>query len=914
VLAVTPGENTGIVTILFTDIEGSTLLWEQDSERMRLALARHDEVLRGAVEANRGTVVKMMGDGMHAAFDDPLDAVNAALQLQQALADAAPGVTLRVRCGLHLGVVERRASDLFGSVVNRAARIMGMAHGGQVLLSQPVAGLVRDRLPPSASLRDLGKVRLRDFAIPEQVYQLLHSSLRPEFPALRALEETPNNLPRPATSFIGREDEQAEVLRLLAKQRLVTLTGAGGVGKTRISLQVGLERLSTYPDGVWFIDLAPLSGAQLVAEAAAGVFGLPLGPAGSPVAALVTFLKDKKTLVILDNCEHLVAACAELADAIIRGCPGVSLMASSREALAVPGEHVYHVGSLAIPDRAEQITAGVALRHAAVKLFVDRASATNASFTLADGNASTVVEICRRLDGIPLAIELAASRVKLLAPERILNRLNDRFRILTGGARTALPRQQTLRATIDWSYNLLSVSEKALLARLSVFPGGWTMEAAREVGSGDPIDDDAIFDALASLVDKSLVSVDFARAEPRYKMLESTLQYALEKLGEKGENTYRHRHAEYLARLFEKADQAWPTTPTGNWLETYEPELESLRAALEWSLGRGADSALGVTLFAFTGQYWIQVSLQGEFRRWLKLAVAKVSDQLPPRIAGRIWLSHAQAGSPGDPVFIDSATRAVTLARQAGEPGLLGRSLTHAAYLQRPRDADAADSHMAEAEQVLRPLGRTKWLAGLLNVLAGSLNLRGDIQASRRYYAEAIDISRELGDWLGYAAPSFNLVDDDFNAGHVENAMVQARQLVDQCREHRGLGLLGLMYFYFGDYLLAANRHGEAKAIGVEGIRLNRSLGRSAPVNACIETVALATALEGACERASRLAGYVKAFYQNVSFVRGPTQQRTWERLMAVLDEKLGPAGAEQLMAEGAVWSEDQAINEAMKI
>ena len=264
VLAVNPGKNTGIVTILFTDIEGSTLLWEQDSERMRFALARHDEVLRSAVESNRGTVVKMLGDGMHAAFDDPLDAVSAALQLQQALADEAPSVALWVRCGLHLGVVERRDGDLFGSVVNRAARIMDMAHGGQVLLSQPVAGLVRDRLPPSASLRDLGKVRLRDFAIPEQVYQLQHPSLRPEFPALRTLEETPNNLSRQVTSFVGREDERAEVLRLLAKHRLVTLIGPGGVGKTRLSLQVGVECLSAYPDGIWFVDLAPLSEAPLV--------------------------------------------------------------------------------------------------------------------------------------------------------------------------------------------------------------------------------------------------------------------------------------------------------------------------------------------------------------------------------------------------------------------------------------------------------------------------------------------------------------------------------------------------------------------------------------------------------------------------------------------------------------------------
>lgn len=884
---------------------------------MRVALARHDEVLRRAVESNRGTVVKMLGDGMHAAFDDPTDAVGAALELQRGLAERATtaGVALRVRCGLHLGMAERRGDDLFGSVVNRAARIMGIAHGGQVLLSQAVAGLVLDRLPPSASLRALGKVRLRGFAIPEQIYQLLHPSLQSDFPALRSLEDTPNNLPRQATSFVGRDADRTQILHLLASHRMVTLTGTGGVGKTRISLEVASQLLTVYPDGIWFIDLAPLSDSRLVAEAAAGAIGLPLGAGASAVVQLVRFLKDKNALVILDNCEHLVAACAELADAIIRGCPGVAIMASSREALAVSGEHVYHVDPLAIPDRAHASTAGAALRHAAVQLFVDRASAAKASFAPTDANVSTVVEICRRLDGIPLAIELAAPRVKMLSPEQILHRLNDRFRILADGARTALPRQQTLRATIDWSYNLLSANEKTMFARLSVFAGGWTLDAARGVISGDQIDEDAIFNELASLVDKSLVSVDFEQAEARYRMLESARQYAEEKLAEQGEGDWHRRHAEHLLRLFERADQTWPTTSTEAWLDTYKPELENLRAALEWSFGVNGDPALGVALFAFTGGYWIQNSLQRESRRWLKLAMAKIPDELPPRIAARLWLSHAQVGSPGDPVFIESAMRAVALARRAGEPQLLGRALTHAAYLQRHCAAEAADSYLAEAERVLRPLGRTKWLAGLLNALAGSVHLRGDSQARRRHYAEAIEISQELEDWLGYAAPSFNRVDDDFNAGHVEAAIVEAGKLVGQCRERPGsLGLLGLMCFHFGDYLLAANRHGEAKAIGTEGIHVNRSLGRNAPVNACIETVALASALDGASERAARLAGYVEAFYRNISFVRDQTQQRTWERLTALLVERLGPGDIDRLMAEGAVLNEDQAVKEALEV
>jgi predicted ATPase/class 3 adenylate cyclase len=908
-----PGGDAEVVTLLFTDIESSTRLWDQDADRMRPALARHDALLRDAVESHGGTVVKMMGDGAQAAFNDPLGAVRAALQLQQALAnpEATAGVALRVRCGLHVGMAERRDGDYFGAAVNRAARIMGAAHGGQILLSEPVAAMVRDRLPTAATLRDLGKVRLRGIASPEQVFQLEHPSLRTAFPALSALAGTPNNLPLQTTTFVGRATEQAEILRLLTQQRMVTLTGPGGVGKTRIALQVGAELLSAHRDGVWFVDLAPLADARLVAEAAAAVFGLPLGSGGSPIAALVTFLKERKTLLILDNCEHLIAACAELADAIVRGCPGVSVMASSREALAVPGEHVYAIEPLATPDRAEAPTAATAQRNAAVRLFLDRACAANAGFALTDGNAATVVEICRRLDGIPLAIELAAPRARMLTPEQILSRLDERFVLLTGGARTALARQQTLRATLDWSYDLLSASERALLARLSVFAASFTIDAATDVVCGEPVDGGALFDTLSSLVDKSLVSVDLARAEPRYRLLESTRDYAREKLDEVDARARRRRHAEYLTRFFDRADQAWPTAPTGAWLETCEPELENLRAALEWSFGPDGDPAEGVTLFASTGPYWIQLSLQAEFRRWRRLAVANVSERHPPRIAGRIWLLDAQGGSPGDPVYIESAERAVQLARAAGEPDLLGRSLTHAAYLRRPHDIAAAESHLAEAESVLRPCGRSKSLASLLNVRGGSFQLVGDVEASRRCYAESIAIAHELGDWLGYAAPSFNRVDDDFNAGRVDAAIVEARRLIDQCREHRGLGLLGLMLFYYGDYLLAADRHAEARAVGIEGIRLNRSLGRNAPVNACIETVALAMALDGERERAARLAGYVEAFYAGVSFVRGPTQQRTWDRLIAVLHDALDARDAERLMAEGASWTEERAIDAA---
>ena len=446
------------VTLLFTDIEGSTRLWEEDGARMSQALAAHDALARRAVEARHGTVVKMTGDGMHAVFADALDALGATLDLQQALADpeATGGVPLRVRCGLHAGVVERRDNDYFGSPVNRAARIMTAAHGGQVLVSQAVVDCIREVVPAPIALRDLGNVRLKDLATPEHVYQLVHPQLRQDFPALRSLEATPNNLPQQATSFIGRSKELTELKGLLAKTRLLTLTGSGGCGKTRLGLQLAAESLEQFPDGAWLVELAPLSDPGLVSPTVASVLGLKEEP-GKPITrTLNEYLADKRLLILLDNCEHVLDACATMADAVLRQCAGVEIVSSSREALGIGGEQTYRVPSLSLPDPKTTHTPESIVQFEAVQLFVDRALLARSDFRVTAQNASTLASICFRLDGIPLAIELAAARVRSLSVEAIDRNLNERFRLLTGGSRTALPRQQTLRSLIDWSYDLLT--------------------------------------------------------------------------------------------------------------------------------------------------------------------------------------------------------------------------------------------------------------------------------------------------------------------------------------------------------------------------------------------------------------------------------------------------------------------------
>jgi predicted ATPase/class 3 adenylate cyclase len=589
--------STGGTTLLFTDIEGSTLLWEQQAERMSQALAQHDALSRAAVEGNRGIVVKMTGDGMYAAFDDPLDALGATLMLEQSLLDpsATNGIPFRVRYGLHLGIVERRENDLFGSPVNRAARIMKAAHGGQVLLSQAVADRVRDCLPPSIALKDLGGVRLRDLATPEHVYQLVHPDLRQDFPALRSLAATPNNLPLQVTSFIGRERDLSEAKALLERARLMTLLGMGGLGKTRLSLQIGADVLERFPDGVWFVDLAPLRDPSLVPGEVAQVLGVQEEPGRPLTQTLCAHLKERKLLLILDNCEHLVSACANLAHALLQAAPEVQLVATSREALRVPGEQVYPVLPLALPDR----KAGVETlsRSDAVQLFVERARLQKPEFALNEQNAPAVAELVARLEGIPLALELAAARMRSLSVADINMRLKDRFKLLTGGGRVLLERQQTLRALVDWSYDLLPEDEQTLLARLAVFAGGFALAAVEAVCGTEPLTPDDILDLLASLVEKSLVMPEQGEDGTRYRTLETIRDYARVKLIERGElEASSAQHCSYYFVMAKAGNRGLQGPEQPEWITRLEAELDNMRAAIAFSLSGGGDPIIAVKL------------------------------------------------------------------------------------------------------------------------------------------------------------------------------------------------------------------------------------------------------------------------------------------------------------------------------
>jgi len=482
---------SGTVTFMMTDVEGSTRLWEAHPGIMADVLARHDALAAAAIAENRGFLIKSRGEGdsLFAVFARATDAVAAALAFQQALTrELWPAETpLRVRVALHTGEADLREGDYYGRAVNRCARLRAAAHGGQVLLTAATQEVVQDTLPRGAGLKSLGEHRLRDLDRPEPVYQLLHPSLPAEFDEIRSAEYLPTNLPLQLTSFVGREKEMADLDELLRSSRLLTVTGAGGVGKTRLALQVAAEMVEQFQDGVWLVELGPLSDSALVPQALAAALKVREEPGRTLVQTLTDHLKPRSVLLVLDNCEHLLDACARISDTILRSCPRVKILATSREGLGIAGEMSFRIPSLSMPDPLQHRTAQSLSGFESVLLFLDRARAAQPSFALTDQNAPAVAQICSRLDGIPLAIELAAARVKAMSVDQISARLDDRFRLLTGGSRTALPRQQTLRATIDWSYDLLSEKEKVLLRRLSVFAGGWTLEAAEKV-CADPVE------------------------------------------------------------------------------------------------------------------------------------------------------------------------------------------------------------------------------------------------------------------------------------------------------------------------------------------------------------------------------------------------------------------------------------------
>jgi predicted ATPase/class 3 adenylate cyclase/Tfp pilus assembly protein PilF len=910
---------TGTVTFLFTDIEGSTRLWEEGPERMKPALVAHDALARTAVETHHGKVVKTTGDGMHAVFDDACDALAATVDLQQSLADPAAtnGVALQVRCGLHAGVVERRANDFFGSPVNRAARIMSAAHGGQVLVSQAVVDSVRERLPAALSLRDLGNVRLKDLSTPEHVYQIVHPDLRQEFPALRSLEATPNNLPQQVTSFIGRERELAELQRLLAKTRLLTLTGSGGCGKTRLGLQVAADAIEQYPDGVWLVELAPLADPGLVPQTVATVLGLKEGPGTPMVKTLGSYLKDKRLLLLLDNCEHLLDACAQLVDTLLRQCPHLKILASSREALGIGGEQAYRVPSLSLPDPKQAHTPASVAPFEAVQLFTERALLARPDFQVTDPNAATLASICYRLDGIPLAIELAAARVRSLSVEVIDRKLDQRFLLLTGGSRTALPRHQTLRSLIDWSYDLLHEPEKLLLQRLSVFAGGWTLEAAEPVCAGDGLQDQEVLDLLTSLCDKNLVVVEQNDGNYRYRLLETVRQYARERLLESGGgDALRKRHRDYFLALAEEAEPKLQGAEQSAWLRRLDEEHDNLRSAMDWSLAE-AGSRAGLRLCGTLQQFWWTRGYLSEGREWCVRLLGKVgAGERTPERAKALNVAGVLARHQSDyPAARARHEESLAILRELKDRRGVADSLNNLGNVAWEHgDYPSAQALHQESLATARDLGDRYSIARSLNNLGIVAGEQGDLASARALFEESLAISRELRNRIGIGDSLNNLGNVAYAQGDYPTARVLfeedlaiGRELGDLSEIARSLNNLGNVAYNQSDNPTAQLRFEENLAI-------ERELGYRRGIAYALEGLAAVGAALGRSLRAARIWGTAERLREEIGSPLPPNERPRHDRRAAAARATLGDDAAfDHAWQEGRTLTVEQAIELALE-
>ena len=909
---------TGAVTFLFTDIEGSTERWDTRREAMSAAVQRHDAIGRAAIAAHGGYVFKTLGDAFCVAFSRPEAAVAAALDFQRTLLaeDFAAVGGLRVRAALHTGSADERGGDYFGPAVNRVARLLSIGHGGQTLLSGVMHDLVLGALPQQASLRDLGEHRLKDLSRPEYVYQLVAPELASEFPALRSLESLPNNLPLQMTSFVGREREIAKITDLLGAHRLVTLVGSGGIGKTRTSLQVAADLLDGSGNGVWFVELAPLASGEYIPAAVAQALGLSLPPEGDSVSNLVKVIKSWQTLLIFDNCEHLIEGAARFISAVIRGCPKISVLASSRQALGVAGEMTFRLPSLAVDDGIVGVvtSAREAAISPAIALFAERATATNDSFSLTDENASTVAEICRRLDGIPLAIELAAARVKMLSPRQLHDRLDERFRVLTGGSRDVLPRQQTLRALIDWSHDLLDDRERMLFRRLGIFVNGFTLEAATAVGTSDDLGELDLFDVLASLVDKSLVLAEPAGDALRYRMLESTRAYAREKLGAAAESDdCALRHLRYLHDRF--VDERERSDRTGR-LESCERliaiELEDLRAALDWGTANG-EAILASELLAAVRRDWRTVALVGEGYERIGHAIDLLGDGAAASLRSALfaWKGVFAADFGRITESCEFTSEGVRLGRASGDRTTLAFALLNQSYalLRAGRIDDAADA-LTEAQALISSEDRWPALRALENK-ATLVGIRGDHESSVRLFQELRDKHRALGNRSFAASSGLNVAEFEHALGKTERAVVIAQETLADIKSaptrfesvyvNGACNLIG--------YLVALDRLAEARATARELLlRHGSDAIHIGLVTFALEHLALVLALEGDLARAVQLAAHADATLSNLGFEREFAEKATRTRLDILLAKRLPSDQRTAFETRGAAMSREEAV------
>ncbi|MCW3097645.1 MAG: putative ATPase [Chthonomonadaceae bacterium] len=947
---------TGTLTYLLTDIAGSTRLWDEHAEGMRQAHPRHSDIITDCVERFQGRVVRERaeGDSRFAVFTNPLDGVRAALAIQQALhAESWPLPTpLRVRIAVHTGGSVGLTGDDYASPgANRCARLRALAAGGQTLLSRATVELVTDHLPPDLTLRSLGTHRLKDLERPEQVFQLCHPTLPDDFPLLFSLDSLPTNLPGQINSFVGRERAMQDVKRLLGQTRLLTLLGAGGTGKTRLSLQAGADLLDQFPDGVWLAELAALSDSALVWQEVAAVLSVR-EEAGMPIVqTLKAALQPKTLLLILDNCEHLIGTCAEMAQTLLQSCPHLRILASSREVLNVQGEVTYYVPSLSLPAPTEKTSNVVErlLDFEAVRLFVERAQASLSTFTLTAENAEAVVQVCRRLDGIPLALELAAVRAKTLSPAQLLARLDDRFRLLTTGSRTTLPRQQTLRALIDWSYDLLSERERCLWARLSVFASGWRLEAAEQVCAGGEIEEWEALDLLTQLVDKSIVLAEEREGAVRYRMLESIRAYGQSRLEERG--SAAEIHAQYTAfylAFVEEANRYLRGPEQTEWIARLDTERENIYAAFDLCLMQAQepadlDATERVLRFAVAeSDYWRTCGYLTEGRRRLTAVLALSNAPCFPSVYAACLnaagiLAWLQCDYPearqlitqclerkralNDPSGVASALGNLgNIAKDEGDYGLAlryleeGRELARTAqdtrtlgvilntmgaiHREQGRPAQAMPL-LEESLELRRKVGDKRGVSLTLNNLGSVLRELGEHARARAMQEASLAVLREIGDRQNMAILLNNLGNRAKEAGDPE----AARTYLEECwqlsqdlgdRQNAAIALVNL-----GSLAEETGASDRAAAHYAECLRLCRALGEKMITGYALNGLALLALHQEDWPRALLLLTATAALRERVGTALTPEDRAEHEKALTTLRTHLEPEIFEALCTQG---------------
>jgi predicted ATPase/class 3 adenylate cyclase len=951
---------TGTVTFLFTDIEGSTTRWEHHPDAMRTALARHDALLRSVLTAHNGYVFKMVGDAVFAAFAIPADAVSAALAVQRAVAVEEWGEVgpLRVRMALHTGAAQSRDDDYFGPTLNRVARVLSTGYGGQVLLSATTQELTRDSLPLGTSVKDLGEHALKDLLRPEHVYQLEIPDLLGEFPPLKSLERHPHNLPVQPTPFIGREQEVRTICERLRRPevRLLTLTGPGGIGKTRLGLQVAAELADQFADGVFLVPLAPVSDPKQVLPTIIQALGISEAGGQPPLALLKTALKDKHLLLLLDNFEQVVDAAVVVAE-LLAACSKLTMLVTSRVVLRVQAEREFVLSPLSLPNLKRLPDLGTLSQYEAVALFIQRVQAVKADFAVTNANAPAVAGICARLDGLPLAIELAAARAKYFPPQALLARLEQGLAVLTGGARDLPVRQQTLRGTIAWSYDLLTPEEQQLFRRLSVFVNGCTWEAAEVVCQAAGELEGDVLDGLLSLVDKSLLRQQESEGEPRFWMLQLLREFGREAQALAGETELtRQAHAAYYLALAEEAEPELERAQQAVWLDRLEAEHDNLRAALLWSLEH-AKAETGLRLVGALRWFWMRHSHLSEGRTWLTSMLGLAEGVEPTHLrakalAAAIGLAWLQGDYPAASAFGEES---ITLCRALENKRELAFSLIWLAYTANSQGDPKTASVLAEESVTLFRQVEDRWgVAFALYCLANATHRLQDHSLARSYYEESLALSRALGDkWcealslgsLGVSA----FVKAEYAVAHplLEEGVVLMRAQRDKrhlafflyyrgrLTRHEGnsqqalslfeeslalyeelgnkpgiarlLWILGKMDCDKGDY-------GQAGAQLKESLALMQEIKNWRGIASVLEGFATLTMAQQQARLAARWLGAVEVLREAIGAPLPSDERADYEQTLAAARAALGEEAFASAWAEGRATPLEQIITDVLKI